>query len=100
MDNSYMVVGRGSTRGRRRRPSGPAIRMDVAVAIALTWEGPASALEGPSTPSQETENLNRPARRAITWEGSQAEDEEQPIVPRKADEQAEGTEPQVIAIYP
>ncbi len=100
MSDSYMVVGRGSTRGRRRGPSGPAIRMDVAVAMAITWEGPAGALEGPGNLTQEAEDPNRRARRAITWEGPQDEEGEQPIVPLKADEPAEATGPQVKQYSP
>ena len=96
--SSYMVVGRGSTRG-RRGPTGPAIRTDVAVARAIAWEGPAGALAGPNTPPQQEENQHGQARRAITWEGTQAEGEAQPSVHPEAD-QAESAEPQVMAIYP
>ncbi len=57
-----MTVGRGSTRGRRRGPMGPALHLAMEHRLALTWEGTWASREIPVDPDN---NM----RRAITWEG-------------------------------
>ena len=79
MLNNYMEVGRGSTRGRRRGPAGPAVHRGTGVAgtLALTWEGSMGALVRPDFFASEEGSTNAfvaDIRRAITWEGPPAVD--------------------------
>ncbi len=77
MLNSHMEVGRGSTRGRRRGPAGPAVHRVTGVAgtLALTWEGSMGNLVRPGFFDVEegsTDSFVADMRRAITWEGPPA----------------------------
>ncbi len=79
MLNNHMEVGRGSTRGRRRGPAGPAVHrlMGTAGALALTWEGSMGALVRPDFFASEegsTDSFVADMRRAITWESPLAAD--------------------------
>ncbi len=80
---SYMAVGRGSVRGRRRGDR-PAVQLDVAVAIGLTLESSQQALGQAASAFSErgASRMVEDLQRAITWEGIQ--EEEEAIVPRKA----------------
>ena len=69
MQNSYMEVGRGSTRGRRRGPMGPTASLDMERRLAVTWEGNRGASH---SDTEYTVAFEMVSRRAITWEGVQS----------------------------
>ena len=87
MQNSYMEVGRGSTRGRRRGPMGPTASMDMERRLAVTWEGSRGASY---SDTELTVAFEMVLRRAITWEGMQSSPTQ-----ISADKPAKATEPKV-----